>query len=297
MESSGRLVILLIAGVIVAFAAIAIRNSMSNQPDPAAAAAASTRVIVAKHDVPLGVIVQMGVDIDWGEPPVDFPNQQEMLREANNVHIEDFNGAVTRRPLHAGEPVVQTALTKAGEGGFMSAVLEAGMRAVSIAVNQTSGNAGFISPGDHVDLIVTRRIKEGNVESIASNTFIYDVRVLAVDQMLDNPENKAILAKTVTVEVTPQQAEQVAVASEVGHISVALRSVTQAAKAAQTATPSAGETPAATEPEVAPVAEQPNPMVELYSEVPQSAERPRENKISPRMRVIRGDQTETVEFY
>ena len=151
------------------------------------------------------------------------------------VKLTDFNGAVVRRALRAGDPVPQFAIMKSGEGGFMSAVLEPGMRAVSIGVNATSGNAGFVSPGDRIDLIVTHRVKApqagnagGSEEFVVSETFVRNVRVVAVDQMLDNPENKAILAKTVTVEVSPRQAEEVAVAADLGKISIALRSTSTA---------------------------------------------------------------------
>jgi pilus assembly protein CpaB len=114
------------------------------------------------------------------------------------------------------------------------------MRAVSIAVSPTSGNAGFISPGDRVDLIVTHRIHvDGSTNNLTgtviSDTFIRDVRVLAVDQQLENADNQAILAKTVTVEVTPKQAEQITVATDLGKISVMLRSTSVAEEAAQQA--------------------------------------------------------------
>lgn len=112
---------------------------------------------------------------------------------------------VARRAIQKGEPILKTVLVKSNEGGFMSAVLEPGKRAVSIAVDSTSGNAGFIFPGDKVDLILTHSVTNQSVQTRASETFVEDVRVLAVDQMLDNPENKAVLAKTVTLEVTPNR--------------------------------------------------------------------------------------------
>ena len=106
------------------------------------------------------------------------------------------------------------------------------MRAVSIAVTATTGAAGFIAPGDRVDLIITHRLKANRSEgdsqdSVVSETFVRDVRVVAVDQSLNTPENKAQPAKNVTVEVNEQQAEQIAVATEMGKISMALRSSLQ----------------------------------------------------------------------
>src|SRR5690606_14714132 len=121
----------------------------------------SQRVIVAKRDLAPGSFVQSAQDLDWGDAPASVLDKspknikdkgeedapKESYMREGMVKLTDFNGAVVRRPLRAGEAVPQTALMRSGEGGFMSAVLEPGMRAVSIAVNPTSGNAGFISPG------------------------------------------------------------------------------------------------------------------------------------------------------
>ena len=285
MESSRKLVILLVAGVIVAFGAVALRSRIASQP--AAPEAQLVRVVIAKNDIAPGTLVQAGSDLMWGPPPEN--TQGVAVIQEGSTSLEAFNGAVARKQLKAGEAIDQSALMKSGEGGFMSAVLEPGMRAVSIAVTATSGNAGFISPGDRVDLIVTHRIKfstgvSGNAgaeeESVVSETFVQDVRVLAVDQMLDNPENKAILAKTVTVEVSDRQAEQVAVATEMGKISIALRSLTNPQKtedAASTVTPA---------------------VTDLYGNYTRDSDVSQllGGSVSPRMRVIRGDQVENLEF-
>ncbi len=202
--------------------------------------------VVAKRDLAAGTLRAGAQDLDWGAcrkaafPPQRRPAQPSLKYVSGDEYIHegtvklDFNGAIVRRAYCMPAMPVPAPLMKSGEGGFMSAVLNPGMRAVSIAVNATSGNAGFISPGDHVDLIVTHRVKPQNGNNsqakipVVSETFVHDVRVLAVDQQLDNPDNKAILAKTVTVEVTPHQAEQVAVAADMGKISIALRSLAAA---------------------------------------------------------------------
>lgn len=294
---SGRTVLLLVAGIIAAFAAISVRNRLSQSPAPEVVQ--SVRVVVAKHDLSPGTFIQGAQDLDWGTPPTPTPPQAnpdqtkspdenpapETYLHEGSVKLSDFNGAVVRRQLRSGDPVPSSALMKSGEGGFMSAVLNPGMRAVSIAVTATSGNAGFISPGDHVDLIVTHRVKTqegaGN-EAVLSETFVRDVRVVAVDQMLDNPENKAILAKTVTVEVLPHQAEQVSVAAEMGKISIALRSIA----------PDVPKKPA------------PGSVGDLYNEAPSDNNYTSSNDISqlrstmvPHVQIIRGDKTESMEFY
>lgn len=247
---SRRALLLLLAGGIVIFTVMLVRSRLSDTPAVVPQAQVA-RIVVAKRDLMVGSFVQGVQDLDWAPAPdlsqiVPVPGEAtspatglplsatptESYLYEGSVKLTDFNGAIVRRALHAGDPVPQSAIMKSGEGGFMSAVLEPGMRAVSIAVNATTGNAGFVSPGDRIDLIVTHRIKPpqpvGGVapeEFVVSETFVRNVRVVAVDQMLDNPENKAILAKTLTIEVKPHQAEEIAVAADLGKISVALRSL------------------------------------------------------------------------
>ncbi len=342
MNVSGRGILLIVAIVIAAFTVISIRSQMAQVPENAPAAV--VRVVLAKRDLAPGTFVQGEQDLEFGLPPQDTaplppvvnaaavegepgapaanavattPAKHEPYLLEGSVKLSDFNGAVVRRALHAGLPVPQQALMRSGEGGFMSAVLEPGMRAVSIAVNATTGNAGFVSPGDRVDLIVTHRFKTGGVtntgeESVVSETFAHDLRVVAVDQMLDNPENKAILAKTVTMECTPREAEEIAVAGEMGKISLALRSLSPAVKkdvSEQAPAPvvAKGE-PVAAETDAAPVpaeAAKPNPIKDLYGQQDQTSGT-RDSDLSrllerrallvPRVQVLHGDKSETIDF-
>ena len=288
---SRSMIFLIISAVIAAFVIITIRNRLSAPPaeTPVVADTTSTRVLFARRDITPGNFIQGMQDLEWKEAPSDVASGG--LLHEGTVRPEDFNGAVVRRMLHAGEVVPASALTKAGDGGFMSAVLEPGMRAVSIAVTPTSGNAGFLTPGDRVDLIVTHRVRmqmgkeQNNVEeSVVSETFVRDVRVVAVDQMLDNPENKAILAKTVTVEVTGHQAEQVAVATEMGKISFSLRSIANApVKKVADATDKKQKA-----------------LQELYGEGTRDSDvsqlLDRTNAIVSQVHVYRGDQSENIQF-
>lgn len=214
-----RSLFILALGVVIAAAtAYSIKNRMGQaQQKPAA------QVLVAINDIPAGTFVRAGSHIAMTEWPE--ANISESMLPATTTKADDYEGAVARRAISKGEPILKNMLVKSNEGGFMSAVLEPGKRAVSIAVDLTTGNAGFIFPGDRVDLILTHAIDVNQGVERASETFVEDVRVLAVDQMLDNPENKAVLAKTVTLEVTPKQAEAVNVAKDLGKISVSLRSL------------------------------------------------------------------------
>jgi pilus assembly protein CpaB len=304
MRVSSRTLLLVIAGVIAAFTAISVRNRLSQVQvvsEPVVQVPISTRVIVARHDIAPGTFIQSS-DLDWGVAP---DTGSEATLHEGAVKLEDFNGAVVRREVHSGDPVPQSSVMKSGEGGFMSAVLDAGMRAVSIGVTATSGNAGFVSPGDHIDLIVTHHIKpQGNnangTDTVVSETFVHNVRVVAIDQMLDNPDNKAVLAKTITVEVSPRQAEQVAVAEEMGKISVALRSLlSPAAKAAMK------------QPDAKPLSPEAKKLNELYGNAPMattvdtsnytrdsdiSSMLEQKSATSTHVHVIRGDQIENLQF-
>ena len=242
MESSKRLIMLLVAGVVVAFVAIAIRNRMADTPTETVQQV-SKRVMVAKREISAGSSVQVPQDADWADVAEEITNQEGVLRE-DRARAEDVNGAILRRTVHAGEPIEEAMITRPGGGGLMSAVLVPGMRAVSISVTAASGNAGFVLPGDYVDLILTREFtrqvangRESETrKTVYSKTFVENIRVLAADQMLDNPDNKAVVAKTITVEVTPEQAQMIAVATELGKISISLRSA-GADSAANAATP------------------------------------------------------------
>ncbi len=191
--------------------------------------APTTRVLVASMDIPQGSFVQMDKQLIWQSWPEE--NLSANLLVEGKADAEKLNGAVARREILKGEPIIDNALVKSNEGGFMSAVLSPGMRAISIAVDSTTGNAGFIFPGDKVDLIITHSVSTSDNASgeskkmLASETFVENARVLAVDQSLDNPEQTAMLAKTVTLEVSPEQVEKINVAKDLGKISLSLRSL------------------------------------------------------------------------
>ena len=159
---SSRTIVLLIVGVIVVFTLVSLRNYFSQAPVAEVAAPVIPRILIAKRPLEMGSFVQPMTDLDWRDVPEDQAkagtvNENYLYQSA--VSMEEFSGAVVRRALRAGEPISPSALMKSGEGGFMSAVLEPGKRAISISVTATSGNAAFISPGDRVDLMVTHRVK------------------------------------------------------------------------------------------------------------------------------------------
>ena len=122
-------------------------------------------------------------------------------------------------------------LVKPGDRGFLAVVLRPGYRAISVAIDARSGVAGLVFPGDRVDVLMAIKViqkGEGKDEKItrrASETVLTNVRILAVDQRVDDQTGVAKVAKTATLEVTPKQAEIIMVAGQMGKLSLSLRSL------------------------------------------------------------------------
>ncbi|MGH7030267.1 MAG: Flp pilus assembly protein CpaB, partial [Stellaceae bacterium] len=143
---------------------------------------------------------------------------------------KSLSGAVARAPFAAGEPIIRAKIVAPGDRGFLAAVLHPGMRAVSVPVDVTADVSGFVMPGDRVDMLVTLPLPQmgagGNgYQHKAAETVLRDLRVIAIDQRLDGKDGKAMLARTVTFEVTPKQSEIIAVAADIGKLSLSLRSL------------------------------------------------------------------------
>src|SRR5204863_2104937 len=152
-------------------------------------------------------------------------------------------GSIARAPFIAGEPIREPKLVKANGSGFMAALLPSGMRAISTEISPETGAGGFILPNDRVDVILTRRDKEAEkstgIEHHISETILSNVRVLAVDQTVEEKNGqKVVVGKTATMELAPRQTEVLAVSRQLGTLSLALRSLVDAnAPAADTSNP------------------------------------------------------------
>jgi len=186
------------------------------------------KVLVANRALPAGTIITadaMGFQ-QWPE---------ELVQDAYFIDGEsDINqllGTVVRHPITAGEPVTQGSLVSPGDRGFLAAALGPGMRAVTVPVSAKTGVAGFVFPGDRVDLVLTQTVSGDDGQSLkAAETVLRNLRVLATDQTTEQAtteDGKTVVRafKTVTLEVTPKIAEKVAVAQTIGTISLALRSI------------------------------------------------------------------------
>lgn len=193
-------------------------------------------VLVAARPLPAGTILKAS-DVRWQRWPEEGLDANFVLRTKNDNAPQEHVGRVVLRGLSTGEPVTAQRVIKPGEAGFLAAALTPGMRAVSVSINVVSGDAGFIVPGDRVDVLLAERyaITYGSSESSSSgtrpshktvnNVVLRDVRVLAIDQEVKDLEGKPKVAKTATLEVDLTQAQKLALAPQMGTLSLALRSL------------------------------------------------------------------------
>lgn len=234
-----RLILLLVA--IVAGGLAAFLATRGNAPAPKIEQVtqveqeARTQIMVARK--PIGVGERLTPEnIEWQGWPAEAVRPEYVTIEAVPDAMERLNGAVARFEIFTGEPVREAKLARAGRG-YLSAVITPGMRAVSIGVSATAGAGGFIVPNDHVDVLLTRETAAGR----QSQTILRNVKVLAIGLRLgergetggqsasdeeDDPTAKTFSKDTIaTLELDPYQSETIVNASQVGRISLVLRSV------------------------------------------------------------------------
>ena len=235
-----RKVILLVGALIVAgltafFARTLLMGSASPQAAavglPAAAAPVDgPEVLVATKALPVGTIID-ATSLTFKPWPKELVDNAYYLRPATNM--QSLLGTVVRSAVTAGQPLTQGALVKPGDRGFLAAALGPGMRAVTVPVQAQAAVAGFVFPGDRIDLVLTQSVPGGGdgPPLKVSETIVRNIRVLATDQRTDNTvdattgKTEVKTFSTVTMEATPHIAEQIAVAQTLGTLSLSLRSL------------------------------------------------------------------------
>jgi pilus assembly protein CpaB len=233
-----RRVILILIALIVAIGAVfltqlALRGSSSRRTLAASQApkvAPPTQVLVAKTELFAGDLVKP-TDLAWQNwPDGALPATYEV---STRSRLQDFVGAVVTSHMVPGDPVTPARLVKPNDRSFMAAVLQPGDRAVTVNVTPASGQAGFLFPGDRVDLILTSTVQAGGANGAShhvSETILRNIRIVGLDQTFsDKRDDKKPIGvpRTATLEVTPKQAEIVSVASDLGVLSLILDSVAE----------------------------------------------------------------------
>ena len=225
--------VLLVGALVVAIGTALVARSMfagASAPQANAASqveAAGPKVLVAQRALPTGTIITadaIGYQL-WPEELV-----QDAYFLDGEADITKLIGTVVRHPVTAGEPVTQGSLVSPGDRGFLAAALTPGMRAITVPVDAKSGVAGFVFPGDRVDMVLTQTVQGTNGQALkTSETILRNLRVLATDQSTTQETVDGVTQvkafRTVTMEVTPKIAEKVAVAQTIGTLSLALRAI------------------------------------------------------------------------
>ena len=228
------LVIALAAGGVAAYLA----SGYQNAPAPGAAVAEklpTVEVLIAKNDIQLGQALKPD-DLQWQTWPAATASSAFIRRDSRPEAASQIAGSIARVPLMQGEPIREQKLVKAEGSGFMAAILPSGMRAVSTEISAETGAGGFILPNDRVDIVLTRRLKNpdtngptGGNDLILSEVILTNIRVLAIDQAPKEKDGQnAVVGKTVTLELKPDQVATLSAARQGGTLQLALRSIVDA---------------------------------------------------------------------
>src|SRR6202040_3839312 len=231
--NTARIVVLTIAlsaGGVAAYLA----SGFDNKPPPAEPVAQlqTVDVLVAKSDIGLGQTVA-AEDLQWQTWPAATASNTFIRRNDRPDAATQIAGSIARSPFIAGEPIREPKLVKGNGSGFMAAILPTGMRAISTEISPETGAGGFILPNDRVDVILTKRDKNpdrnGSADVVNSEIILSNVRVLAIDQTPKEKDGQsAVIGKTATLELTPEQGQTLARARQSGTLSLALRSIADA---------------------------------------------------------------------
>src|ERR1700716_2128462 len=227
--NTARIVVLAVtlgAGGIAAYLA----SGSDNKPAPAAPVTQlpTVDVLVARSDIALGQTLKPD-DLQWQTWPAATASSTFIRRGEHPDATNQMAGSIARAPFISGEPIREQKLVKADGSGFMAAILPTGMRAVSTEISPETGAGGFILPNDRVDVILSKREKNpdrAGPDVVNSEIILTNIRVLAIDQAPKEKDGQnAVVGKTVTLELRPEQAETLARARQSGTLSLALRSI------------------------------------------------------------------------
>jgi len=228
-------VALLVGALVIAVVTAVMAKNMftgagAEQASAAPVVPMGPKVLVARKALPVGTIID-AESLAFQAWPKELVQNAYYTEGSPDADMSKLLGTVVRNPVTAGQPLTRGALVGPQDRGFLAAALGPGMRAVTVPVSATSGVAGFIFPGDRVDMVLTQDVTGGGEGPPlkVSETIVRNLRVLATDQRIDSKDEEGkTQVKTfasVTFEATPRIAEKIAVAQSMGTLSLALRSI------------------------------------------------------------------------
>jgi pilus assembly protein CpaB len=216
---TNNVVVLVLAVVMGGIAAFMARQWLQTHAVISAAASQDVgTIVVATQPLLFGATVSADniTEIPWAAgalPDGAFASKEDILKGGRRVVLSPFN---------RNEPVLSSKITGPGQRGTLSSLLEEGKRAVTVRVDDVRGVAGFVLPGDFIDVVLIGEDPALQRENY-SEILLHHVKVLAIDQLASERQEQATVAKAVTVEVTPEQAQKILLASNVGKLSLILR--------------------------------------------------------------------------
>jgi pilus assembly protein CpaB len=228
-------VALLVGALVIAVITAVMAKNMflgagAAQAEAAPAVPVGPKILVARKALPVGTIIDQE-SLTFQAWPKEMMQNAYYVEGGVDSDLSKMLGTVVRNPITAGQPVTRGALVGPKDRGFLAAALGPGMRAVTVPVSVTSGVAGFVFPGDRVDMVLTQEVRGGGdgPPLRVSETIVRNLRVLAADQRIDgkDEDGKTLpkISSTVTIEATPRLAEKIAVAQSLGMLSLSLRSI------------------------------------------------------------------------
>ena len=229
---NAKSMILIVAALLFAGGTAFVASRLLTTPPPSRTAAApqeqpAKKVLVAKGNLPAGTFIKEE-DVSWQKWPTDGVNENYLVD--GQADISSVVGAVVRKGIVSGEPITEAQIARPGDRGFLAAVLTPGMRAISIDVNEPSSVAGLVFPGDRIDVLLNMQFVleaadggDSKYRPQTSETVLENVRLLATDRNVNDIEHNPKKLNTVTIELTPKQAEMIKVAASMGGLSLSLR--------------------------------------------------------------------------
>lgn len=219
-----RIIILFVAITAGGFSAWLL---LAAKPDPAAAPAPQAQVseiLVASADLVPGQVISEK-DLRWQAWPQDAVSSGYISRSSKPDAQTALKGSMVRTRFVSGEPIHEEKLARTASG-MLASMLPPGKRAVAIRVSAESTAGGFILPNDRVDVIqtISRQGQQGDPDN-TSSTILTNIRVLAIDQKVDDTKDPVLVGKTATLELDAEQAEAIATGQATGTLSLSLRSV------------------------------------------------------------------------
>jgi pilus assembly protein CpaB len=217
-----NLIILGIAILLGVVAAVLARNWLVSHERSAQAGAGT--IVVAAKPLPFGTLLRSDntIEIPWSSavlPDGAFTTKQALLKDGQRMTL----GLVARN-----EPILRSKVTAPNQPATLSSVLAAGKRAVTVRVDDVRGVAGFIQPGDLVDVVLIRTAAESRSDESYSQVILQSAKVLAIDQITGEHTEQPTIAKAVTLEVGVEEAQKILLATNIGRLSLILRQPAEA---------------------------------------------------------------------